>query len=257
MSLDLSQAELLPQLAVVEFEERLGVVSDVDLYTDAERSDAHERLGVALFFNGDIRALAQLQSALAPPYATLKSLPRVAHIKVLLGILHYRKGDLEAAEESFVAAAEAAKSAHLPGPLAGALANLAAVRMRQGQGVEAVRVAKSALEIGQTIYNKASDEYLELVRVLLGLLLKEEEFGKAEAVLAEHELPHKEKVLIQAGIKFALGDYLAAADLLSKTIDSEAQIRELLVQRGRERIAAAAAGTGAVVTVVAVETSTG
>jgi len=77
---------ILPPLKVHQLEDDVArKTADKTKYTNIERSDAFESLGIAQFYNGNYgEAISNLEAAIAPRYIKVKSKRRVAVIKTLV-----------------------------------------------------------------------------------------------------------------------------------------------------------------------------
>lgn len=84
--MNFSNVLILPSLKVHQLEEDVARKSaNKTKYTNVERSDAFESLGIAQFYNGNYAdAITNLEAAIAPRYIKVKSKKRVAMIKTLV-----------------------------------------------------------------------------------------------------------------------------------------------------------------------------
>jgi len=77
------------------------------MYTDIEKSEIYESLGITQFFNGNYsEAIDNLKASIQPQYLRLKSNKRICYVKLLIGILYFRAADLNSADEYFSSVAE-------------------------------------------------------------------------------------------------------------------------------------------------------
>ena len=77
---------ILPPLKVLQLEDDVArKTADKTRFTNIERSDAFESLGIAQFYNGNYaEAISNLEASIAPRYIKVKSKRRVAVIKTLV-----------------------------------------------------------------------------------------------------------------------------------------------------------------------------
>jgi Tfp pilus assembly protein PilF len=87
--LDVDTLDFLTVLKVTEFEDKVKLSHSSDeLYTDIERADALESLGIAYFTNGNyIDALNSLEACISPQYRKLKTMKRLATIYTLVSVV--------------------------------------------------------------------------------------------------------------------------------------------------------------------------
>eukprot|EP01032_Pedospumella_encystans_P025765 gene25765-29109_t len=217
---------ILPPLKVHQLEDDVArKTADKTRFTNIERSDAFESLGIAQFYNGNYaEAISNLEASIAPRYIKVKSKRRVAVIKTLLGSLYYRFGDLQRAELLFATAGESCRKIHNDKLWSITLSNLAIVQLRQENTKDAQKNAKAAVDIVQKIYSRKCSEYLQAVRVHICIYLKMEEYSKAEGLVEDNEFPPREKAIVLAGIHFAQSEYAAAQAILLRCIEQEATV---------------------------------
>lgn len=191
--MDFEEVDILTSLKINEFEARVAITaSSKTEYTNIERSEALETLGIAQFYNGDYSdAVINLEKAISSRYIKLKSKKRVVIIKTLvrkrsdfiletvlsftcavlcvllqLGSLYYRFGDLHRAEQMFAAAGDSCKKLHENVMWSTNLSNLAIVQIRQENAKDALRNARASVDLLQKIYSKKCSE----VRVSIYIL---------------------------------------------------------------------------------------
>jgi hypothetical protein len=88
--MDLDAIDFLPALKEFDLKKRVALVTGVEKakYTNIERSEALESLGIAQFFSGNFsEAVTNLEAAISARFVKLKSKKRLAMIKML--VRHY------------------------------------------------------------------------------------------------------------------------------------------------------------------------
>lgn len=85
---NLGNVLILPTLKIHELQEQVEKkTAGRKEFTNIERSEALESLGIAQFYNGDYaEAISNLEGAIAPRYIKIKAKRRVAIIKTLVSI---------------------------------------------------------------------------------------------------------------------------------------------------------------------------
>jgi hypothetical protein len=85
--MDVDSIDFLPTLKAFELRDKVLQTTRTEKarFTNIERSEALESLGVAQFYNGDYAdAVVNLEGAIAPRYVKLKSKKRLIMIKSLV-----------------------------------------------------------------------------------------------------------------------------------------------------------------------------
>lgn len=84
--MDFETVDILTALKINEFESKVAITaSSKKEYTNIERSEALETLGIAQFYNGDYAdAVTNLEKSISPRYIKLKSKKRVMVVKSLV-----------------------------------------------------------------------------------------------------------------------------------------------------------------------------
>jgi len=83
---NLGNVLILPTLKIHELQEQVErKIAGRKEFTNIERSEALESLGIAQFYNGDYaESISNLEAAIAPRYIKIKAKRRVAIIKTLV-----------------------------------------------------------------------------------------------------------------------------------------------------------------------------
>lgn len=87
--MDVDAIEFLPALKCVELKNKViqTTVTEKAKFTNVERSEALESLGVVQFFNGDFaEAVQSLEGSIGPRFIKLKSKKRLVMIKMLVSL---------------------------------------------------------------------------------------------------------------------------------------------------------------------------
>lgn len=238
---------LITRSVVSHFE---GVLDDmtrgIGNVSTAELSEAYERLGLVQFYYGNYRgALSNLGKA----WDVRKKLPFARNnirIAIGLALAFYRTGEVEKAERTLVPIPALAVKAGIADLAAVAYGNLSIVYLANAKSKEALESVKRGLDLAlhQTSAPKAPAtapsssssptsttlgsevataaveispfQVLDLVRIMVTILIKSNEFAKAENLLSEYTFPEQERQLLQVGLSFAGGKVKEAQQVLEE-----------------------------------------
>ena len=198
-----------------------------DDYTDSDRSEIIERVGIAQFYYGNYHeAMNYLGQALKAREGKKYSRNN-ARIQVLRGISKYRTGDLSGAEEDFKDVINKAVKSN-PDIAVAAYANMSCVQYAFESVKGAVDNAKKGLELAVKCAkgDKSAQIVLQVARILVSVYLRVNEFAKAEAILYTFKFPKSELVLLQAGTKFAQGNIADATSLVEMHLEARAETKK-------------------------------
>lgn len=211
-------------LKMVEFyQEKFDEMKEKEKeYTDLDRSEIEERLGIAHFYYGSFhKATIHLESALKTR-KKLKYSKSNARMLVLIGICQFRCKDLEGAHSNFEEVAKNSAKSH-PKYAVVAYGNLALTISHEGaQHTKAsVENAKKGIDLAIKCSkgDKGSPLVLGVAKILVSIYLRINEITKAENLLYNFQFPKNESVLLQAGCKFASGNIDDANSLLEMYLE--------------------------------------
>lgn len=217
--LDFKSPTYFMPLKMVEFyQEKFDEMKENEKeYTDLDRSEIEERLGIVHFYYGSFhKATTHLEAALKTR-KKLKYNKSNARMLVLIGICQFRCKDLEGAHSNFEEVAKNSAKQH-PKYAIMAYGNLALTISHEGaqHTKAAVENAKKGIDLAikYSKGDKASPLVLSVAKILVSIYLRINEISKAENLLYSFQFPKSEVVLLQAGCKFAGGNIDDANSLL-------------------------------------------
>ena len=233
---------LLTRRVVSHFE---GVIDDVTergvASSTAELSEAYERLGLAQFYYGNYRgALSNLTKA----WNVRKKLPFARNnirIAIGLGVAYYRIGEIDKADRTLAPIPALAVKAGITDLAAIAYGNLSVVYLANMKLKEALESAKRGLDLALRQHQQTSEPknassstcdsevavaessplVLDVVRIIFTILIKSNEFAKADSLLSEYSFPEEERQLLQVGLFFASGKFKEAQQVLGEMKPAE------------------------------------